>query len=199
MRNQLKLYQVNIFDRISLELVGFYSTQYHIDLLETNLTIWMLKHPVWDALENDPRKNVQNMYKSSNTERFTVDQQKMVLESGQAHVSTVEIYELKIKKEVEQGLPPSHKRLDDSIIWLTYGNHLRLNDVLTDSVLTYLGRMQDSGIIKKILSKYYMSNGKLASLKSIAIQISFNVLSLLHQLKWCITLQESRRNQDTRF
>ena len=60
----------------------------------------MLKHPVWDALENDPRKDVQNMYKSKNTERFTVDQQKMVLESGQAHVSTVEVYELKIKKEV---------------------------------------------------------------------------------------------------
>ena len=173
MRSPLKLYQVNIFICVRLKLLGWViNLTSYIDLLETNLTIWMLKHPVWDALENDPRKDVQNMYKSKNTERFTVDQQKMVLESGQAHVSTVEIYELKIKKEVEQGLPPSHKRLDDSIIWLTYGNHLRLNDILTDSVLTYLGRMQDSGIIKKILSKYYMSNGKVASLENIAIQIT---------------------------
>ena len=101
--------------------------------------------------------------------------------------------------ETSQGLPPSHKRLDDSIIWLTYGNHLRLNDILTDSVLTYLGQMQDSGIIKKILSKYYMSNGKFASLENIANQISFIILSLLHQLKWFIILQESRRNQDIRF
>ena len=59
--------------------------------------------------------------------------------------------------------------------------------------------MQDSGIIKKILSKYYMSNGKFASLENIANQISFIILSLLHQLKWFIILQESRRNQDTRF
>ena len=121
----------------------------------------MLDHPVWHALETDPRKDVQNMYKSKNKKHFNVKQQKDVLESGQAHVSTVEIYELKIKKDVEQGLPPSHKRLDENIVWLTYGNHLKLNDVLTESVIAYLGRMQDSGIVRKILSKYYMSNGKL--------------------------------------
>ena len=153
--------------------------RFFLDLLETSITIWMLDHPVWHALETDPRKDVQNMYKSKNMKLFTVDKQKDVLESGQAHVATTEVYELKIKKEVELGLPPSHKRLDETITWLTYGNHLKLNDVLTERVLTYLGRMQDSGIVRKILSKYYMSNCKPSILKNITFLMNSKIFDVL--------------------
>ena len=108
----------------------------------------MLDHPVWHALETDPRKDVQNMYKSKNMKLFTVDKQKDVLESGQAHVATTEVYELKIKKEVELGL-------------------------------TYLGRMQDSGIVCKILSKYYMSNCKPSILKNITFLMNSKIFDVL--------------------
>ena len=121
----------------------------------------MLDHPFFHGLATDPRKNVQEMYHSQQMTLWSLSDFDKVAKLNQAKVQDTSLYYRKITLEILKGLPPSSRVLKDPISIMAHGHHLRLNDVLSNTFNTLLARMFDSGVVAKIFSKYFLTNGKI--------------------------------------
>ena len=131
------------------------------ELLESNMTIWMLDHPFYHGFKTDPRQNVRDLYNAEQKITYTFDQYLEASKTTEAHTTDKETHDLQMKTEILSGRPQKRRILDDFLSVMTCGHHLRINDVLTESVNTILARTMDSGITAKIFSKHYLSESKL--------------------------------------
>ena len=120
----------------------------------------MIDHPFSHGLKTDPRADVRKMYDDEKTRFFSNLEMAEVIESNQVTIFERQLHEGQMTQEIINGQSPSRQKLDFIVSLMTSGHHLRVNDVLSESVNTCLARMQDSGIVEKIFSKYYMTNSK---------------------------------------
>ena len=120
----------------------------------------MLDHPFYHGLATDPRANIPDMYYSKQTQFYSLPEILDVMKSNQATIFDSRIHYQQVTKEIKEGKSPSRQQFDESLSLMAMGHHLGLNDVLSDKVNTLLARMMDCGIVNKIFSKYYMSDGK---------------------------------------
>ena len=126
----------------------------------------MLDNPCFHGLKDDPRKNVRDMYKSKQTQFCSLAELGKAIGSNQASVFDGTLHDRQMTLEILDGKTPSRQKLKDgTVILMTWGHHLRINDVLSESVNTYLARMMDSGIVRKLYNKYYMTDGKQNSIR----------------------------------
>ena len=132
----------------------------HLDLLDTNLTVWIQNHPFFHSLASDPRTNVQNLYHSKQRKLFELEELTTTMESNQATVFDSRLHYAQLTKEILEGKDPSRRQLDEPITLMARGHHLRLNDVFSNTVNTFLARLMDSGLVAKMQGKYYMTDGK---------------------------------------
>ena len=132
------------------------------DLMDSDLTVWMLDHPFLHQLKTDPREDVRNMYNSEKTKFFALSQIPEVRDSNQATIFERFIYENEMTEKIRKAQIPNRRQLDFIVNLLTSGHHLRINDILTESINTCLARAMDSGLVDKIFTKYYMRPGEIA-------------------------------------
>ena len=133
-----------------------------LELLDTDLVIWMLDNPLYHTMKSDPRREFRDMYESDNRKFFQLTQWDEVNESNQATIFTQLVYAREITLSILQGKPPNRRQLDENFVLLACGHFLGINDFLSKGFTTYLARMMDHGIVSKIYSKYYLSNGKIS-------------------------------------
>ena len=138
-----------------------YCFQSFSDLLKTNLTIWMFDHPFYHGFKTDPRKDVRELYNSPQKITYGFDRYLEATKTDQVHVSDKKTHDSQMRVEILNGRPQKRRILDDFLSVMTCGHHLRINDVLTESVNTILAWTMDSGITAKIFSKHYLSDSKL--------------------------------------
>ena len=129
--------------------------------MKTNLTIWMLDHPFFHGLATDPRASVQELYYSDQMNFYSLSDLARIAKLNQARVHDTSLYYRQITIEILEGKSPSARLLDEPITLMARGHHLRINDILSKTVNTLLARIMDSGLVAKISSKYYMTDGKI--------------------------------------
>ena len=120
----------------------------------------MLDHPFYHGLATDPRAIVRKMYNSEQMEFYPLSDHSKVDKYIAAKVTDTSNYYRKITHQIRTGMSPTENVLVDPITIMARGHHLRINDVMSSSVNTMLARMMDSGVVAKIFSKYFLSNGK---------------------------------------
>ena len=121
----------------------------------------MLDHPFYHGLATDPRENVRELYNSDQMEFFPLSDQPKIDTNLDAKVTDTSLCYRQTTLEILGGLPPSSRVLKDPISIMAHGHHLKLNDVLSNTFNTLLARMFDSGVVAKIFSKYFLTNGKI--------------------------------------
>ena len=128
-----------------------------LDLLESNVTTWMLDNPFFHALQLDPRENVRKFYKHSTF--YTFKDIERIQEMNEPKVVTRERYYTLMTKNIKEGNTPEARLFDEEISRLACGHFLRLNDIMSPTFNTYLARMMDSGIVAKIFNKRFLTKG----------------------------------------
>ena len=118
---------------MSLQLL-FFSHFFYLELLESNQTIWMLDHPFYHGLATDPREDVREMYKTGPVQFYPLSDQDKIDQYNQAQVLDSRRYYRQIALDVLKGKDPAHRLLDETISLMALGHHLRINDVLSDTV-----------------------------------------------------------------
>ena len=128
----------------------------------------MLDHPFFHTLATDPRNTVRNLYNSEQTQFYELAEIQRIIESNQATFLDETLYYQSTTNKILKGEAPSKLQFDDPLSLMARGHHLRLNDVLSITVNTLLARMMDSGLVAKIMGKYYMTDGKWLELQSVS-------------------------------
>ena len=121
----------------------------------------MLDHPFFHGLATDPRASVQELYYSDQMNFYSLSDLARIAKLNQARVHDTSLYYRQITIEILEGMSPSARLLDEPITLMARGHHLRINDILSNTVNTLLARIMDSGLVAKISSKYYMTDGKI--------------------------------------
>ena len=121
----------------------------------------MLDHPFFHGLAADPRTSVQELYNSDQMTFYSLPDLARIGKLNEAKVIDTSLYYRQITLEILKGTSPQARVLEEPITLLARGLHLGLNDVLSNTVNTILARMFDSGVVAKIFSKYFLTNGKI--------------------------------------
>ena len=136
------------------------SSSSYLDLLETNLTVFILDEDIFHIMASDPRKDFRDLYLSDQTEIYQYDRLAEVQQTDQATVFERKITTRGLTLKILDGQPPDRQQLDETYMLGVCAHFLRVNDVLSESFNTYLAQMMDSGIVARIYGKYYLSDGK---------------------------------------
>ena len=67
------------------------------ELLETNMTIWMLDHPFYHGFKTDPRQDVRDLYNAEQKITYTFDQYLEASKTTGAHTTDKETHDLQMK------------------------------------------------------------------------------------------------------
>ena len=129
------------------------------DLLDTDLKIIIAKDDIVDKMETDPRQNFQRMNKSNQIEFLPKNRFDEILRTDQATVMERKQASRQMTLKILNGQPPDRLQLDETYANGACTHFMKVNDVLSESVNTYLARMMDSGIVDKILRNYDLSDG----------------------------------------
>lgn len=119
-----------------------------------------MDNPFYHALESDPRKEVRDLHSSTHTTYFKLAEWLNVIESNQATLFDTNTYVQEMTTMILSGEFPHRTQIDYDLALLPCGHFLRLNDVLTDTIDTYLSRLMASGVVNQIYGKYQLSDGK---------------------------------------
>ena len=130
-----------------------------LDLLKTNLTIYILDEDIFHIMASDPRKNFRNLYLSNQVEIYQLKDIEDIRHSDQASILERKVNSLGLTSKILNGQPPNRQHLEETYMLLACAHFLRVNDVLSEAFNTYLARTMDSGIVAKIYRKYYLSDG----------------------------------------
>ena len=134
------------------------------DLLDTDLKIIIAKDDIIDKMETDPRHNFQRMNKSNQIEFLPKNRFDEILRTDQATVMERKQASRQMTLKILNGQPPDRLQLDETYAYGACSHFMKVNDVLSESVNTYLARMMDFGIVDKILRNDYLSDGMLNAL-----------------------------------
>ena len=135
-----------------------------LDLLDSDLKIIIAKDDIVDKMETDPRQNFQRMNKSNQIEFLPKNRFDEILRSDQATIMERKQASREMTLKILNGQPPDRLQLDETYAYGACSHFMKVNDVLSESVNTYLARMMDFGIVDKILRNDYLSDGMLHAL-----------------------------------
>ena len=132
-----------------------------LDLLDSDLKIIIAKDDIVDVMETDPRKNFQRMNKSNQIEFLPKSRFDEILRTDQATIIERKQASREMTLKILNGQPPDRLQLDETYAYGACTHFMKVNDVLSESINSYLARMMDSGIVNKILRNHYLSDGML--------------------------------------
>ena len=135
-----------------------------LDLLDSDLKIIIAKDDIVDKMETDPRQNFQRMNKSNQIEFLPKNRFDEILRTDQATIMERKQASREMTLKILNGQPPDRLQLDETYAYGACSHFMKVNDVLSESVNTYLARMMDFGIVDKILRNDYLSDGMLHAL-----------------------------------
>ena len=135
-----------------------------LDLLDSDLKIIIAKDDIVDKMETDPRQNFQRMNKSNQIEFLPKNRFDEILRTDQATIMERKQASREMTLKILNGQPPDRLQLDETYAYGACSHFMKVNDVLSESVNTYLARMMDFGIVDKILRNDYLSDGMLNAL-----------------------------------
>ena len=130
-----------------------------LDLLDSDLKIIIAKDDIVDKMKTDPRQNFQRMNKSNQIEFLPKNRFDEILRTDQATIMERKQASREMTLKILNGQPPDRLQLDETYAYGACSHFMKVNDVLSESVNTYLARMMDSGIVDKILRNYDLSDG----------------------------------------
>ena len=136
------------------------SIKSYVDVLSSNLTIYILDNPIYHTMKNDPRKDFRDLYNDEKTVIFPLAEWNEKMRANQVTTAMRLVYQREITLKILNGEKPVKRQLDEVFILLPCAYFLRVNDVLSEGFNTYLGRMMDTGIVAKIYGKYFLTEGK---------------------------------------
>ena len=135
-----------------------------LDLLDSDLKIIIAKDDIVDKMKTDPRQNFQRMNKSNQIEFLPKNRFDEILRTDQATIMERKQASREMTLKILNGQPPDRLQLDETYAYGACSHFMKVNDVLSESVNTYLARMMDFGIVDKILRNDYLSDGMLHAL-----------------------------------
>ena len=131
-----------------------------LDLLDSDLKI-IIANNVVDVMETDPRQNFQRMNKSNQIEFLPKSRFDEILRTDQATIIERKQASREMTLKILNGQPPDRLQLDETYAYGACTHFMKVNDVLSESINSYMARMMDSGIVNKILRNHYLSDGML--------------------------------------
>ena len=135
-----------------------------LDLLDSDLKIIIAKDDIVDKMKTDPRQNFQRMNKSNQIVFLPKNRFDEILRTDQATIMERKQASREMTLKILNGQPPDRLQLDETYAYGACSHFMKVNDVLSESVNTYLARMMDFGIVDKILRNDYLSDGMLNAL-----------------------------------
>ena len=131
-----------------------------LDLLDSDLKIIIANDDIVDKMETDPRQNYKRMHKSNQIEFLPKNRFDEILRTTQATVMERKLASRQMALKILKGQSPNRFQLDETYAYGACSHFLKVNDVLSKSVNTFLARMMDSGIVDKIYRKYHLSESR---------------------------------------
>ena len=113
----------------------------------------------------DQRKEYQMMYESlkkgDQAKFYKLPKIADIMKSDQAAQFTKDVYLRELTEQIKKGQSPNRLMLKEPFILRPAAFVLRANDILYPGFVKYLSWMMDTGIVRKLYSPYYMTDGKL--------------------------------------
>ena len=142
------------------ETLSVFTEKCVLDLLDSDLKI-IIANNVVDVMETDPRQNFQRMNKSNQIEFLPKSRFDEILRTDQATIMERKKASRQMTLKILNGQPPDRLQLDVTYAYGACTHFMKVNDVLSESINSYMARMMDSGIVNKILRNHYLSDGML--------------------------------------
>ena len=128
--------------------------------MNTNLTCYIIDQWPYYTMKFDPRAEYRKMFTHSQVKLFGFSEIADVLKSDQSMMATRDTYLRKMTVGIRKGKLPERLLLKDPYVLVPGAHYVRANDVLAPGFRWYLSWMMDTGIVRKLYSPFYMTNGK---------------------------------------
>ena len=130
------------------------------DLLDSDLKILILNDDIVNRMKPDPRQHYYRMNKSNQMQFLPKNRFVEILRTDQATIIERKQASKQMTFKILNGQPPNRFQLDETYAYGACSHFLKVNDVLSKSINTYLARMMDSGIVDKIYRKHHLSESR---------------------------------------